>query len=440
MLSQVKEGLRKAIEQLIGSTSPEEESIKTFLRDVQRTLLLGDVNVRQVFELSNAIEQRALKEHLPPGISRREYAIKILYEEMVKILGRSPTLNLDPHQFNIILLVGIQGSGKTTVAGKLARFFLKRGYKVGLICADNYRPGAYEQLAQLTSPFNIEVYWDKNGDPIDIVKNGISHFKDKGKNLVIIDTAGRHKDESSLMEEMKIISKTANPTLTLLVIDSSIGQQARSQALAFHNTVPVGGLVITKLDGSAKGGGALAAAAATGAPVYFLCAGEHIDDIEPFEPTRFISRLLGMGDLQTLLEKTREAVGEQIDTNRIKKILAGKMTMDDLLREVERVRKMGPLKQLLEMIPGLSSMIKDEEAELLEERLHKWKSIIQSMTKEERATPAILNSQRIKRIARGSGRSEKDVKELLHYYKRTQDLVRRNRSQILKMIMKSQLP
>jgi signal recognition particle subunit SRP54 len=435
----VKEGLRKAIEQLIGSTSSEEEAVKTFLRDVQRTLLSGDVNVRQVFELTSAVEQRTLKGHLPPGISRREYAIKILYEEMVKILGRSPALNLNPHQFNIILLVGIQGSGKTTVAGKLARFFLKRGYKVGLICADTYRPGAYEQLTQLTSPFNIEVFWHEKGDPIDIVKNGMSYFKDRGRNLVIIDTAGRHKDEGGLMEEMEVISKTVNPTLTLLVIDSSIGQQARSQALAFHNTVPVGGLVITKLDGSAKGGGALAAAAATGAPVYFLCAGEHIDDIELFEPTRFISRLLGMGDLQTLLEKTREAMGEQIDADRIKKILAGKMTMDDLLREVERVRKMGPLKQFLEMIPGLSSTLKGEEADLLEERLHKWKSIIQSMTREERATPAILNSQRIKRIARGSGRSEKDVKELLQYFKRTQDLVRRNRSQLIKMMTKGQL-
>ncbi|GBC75330.1 Signal recognition particle protein [archaeon HR06] len=432
MLEKLKEGLQSALKKLIGFSVIDEEAIKEFLRDIQRSLLMADVNVKLVFDLSKRIEKRALEEKLLPGISRKDHIIKILYEELTNIMGKEPIINLPPNKTNVVLLIGIQGSGKTTFAVKLAKFFQKKGYKVGVICADTYRPGAFSQLKMLTSKVNIDLYGDeKIKDAITLAKKGVDYFKAQGKNLVIIDTAGRHKEEKDLLMEMKEISTEINPDLTLLVVDGTIGQQCYSQAEAFNRTVKVGGIVVTKLDGTAKGGGALAAAAATGAQIMFISTGEKVDDIEVFSPTRFVGRLLGLGDIKTLLEKFKEL---ELDEERIKKMMSGKITMEDFYLQLEQLRRMGSLKRLLELLP-LPFDISSKEIEDLEDKLKVWKSIIQSMTKEERENPDIINSSRIKRIARGSGRSEADVRELLKRFKESKNLIKSSKGKVLRQMM-----
>lgn len=321
-------------------------------------------------------------------------------------------------------MVGIQGSGKTTTVAKLARYFQKRGYKVGVVCSDTWRPGAYHQLRQLLDRYHIEVFGNpQEKDAIKLAKEGVDYFKSKGVDIIIVDTAGRHKEDKALIEEMKQISNVIHPHEVILVIDGTIGQQAYNQALAFKEATPIGSIIVTKLDGSAKGGGALSAVAATGAPIKFIGTGEKIDDIEPFDPPRFVSRLLGLGDIQGLLEKFKELEKEvEIKEEDIERFLRGKFTLKDMYAQLEAMRKMGPLKQILRMIPGLGYSLPDDVISIGEERLKKFKVIMDSMTEEELLNPEIINYSRIKRIARGSGTSTKDVKELLDQYRQMKKL------------------
>jgi signal recognition particle subunit SRP54 len=312
------------------------------------------------------------------------------------------------------MMVGIQGSGKTTNSAKLVRYFQKRGLKTGLVCTDTYRPGAYDQLQQLAARINVPLYGEpKNKNPVDIAQKGLKHFNNQ--DVVIIDTAGRHKEEKSLIEEMKMLEKAIKPDEVILVIDGTIGQQAAIQAKAFHEATPIGSIFVTKLDGSARGGGALSAVAATGAPIKFISTGEKIEDIEPFVPSRFVGRLLGMGDLQSLIEKVREAE-VQVPEKKMKAFLSGKFTLTDMYEQFEAMKGMGPFRRILKMIPGMSYNIPDNMMDMAEDRLQKWRVIIQSMTPNERDDPKAFNSSRIKRVARGSGTSEKEVKELLQQY------------------------
>ena len=338
MLEKLKEGLRAAIKKLIGATTVDEAAVKEFVRDLQRTLLQADVNVKMVLDITARIEKRALQESPPPGLPRKDHIVKILYDELSSVLGSEAKLDIPMNRTYIILLLGIQGSGKTTVAAKLARYLQKKGYKVGVVCADTYRPGALTQLSMLCKQINVDVYGEQNAaNPAEIARRGIEYFKDK--NVVIIDTAGRHKEEKGLLEEMKEISSKVTPDLTLLVIDGTIGQACYAQSEAFHKAIPVGGIVVTKLDGAAKGGGALAAAAATGAKIFFIGTGERVDDLEPFSPTRFVGRLLGLGDIKTLLERAKELELEA-DEKKMQRIVSGKMTIDDLYYQMEQMKKM----------------------------------------------------------------------------------------------------
>jgi len=312
------------------------------------------------------------------------------------------------------MLVGIQGSGKTTTAAKLARFYQKRGLKPALICADTYRPGAFAQLQQLAARINIPVFGDpKNKDPIRVVSEGLKQFPDK--DLIIVDTAGRHKEELELIKEMKALEQRIKPDEIVMVIDGTIGQQALIQAKTFHEATPIGAILVTKLDGSARGGGALSAVAATGAPIKFIGTGEKIEDIESFVPSRFVGRLLGMGDLETLLEKVKEAE-IKVPEKKAKAILSGKFTLTDMYEQFEAVKGMGPFRKVLQMLPGMSANIPDEMLNQAEGRLDKWRVIIQSMRPEEKENPKVFNSSRVRRVARGSGTTEKDVKELLKQY------------------------
>ncbi len=396
MLEGLKDSLGAAIKKIVRSSGIDEELIKELSKDVQRALLQSDVNVRLVLEITKQLEERALNESPPPGLSRKDHIVKILYDELSKLLGNESDFDFKPGKQNKIILLGIQGSGKTTIASKLAKFLTRQGYKVGVVGADTYRPGALVQLRTMCEKSNVEVYGDENNkDSPSIVKNGLKHFESQPLDVILIDTAGRHKEEKDLLEEMVRIKEAADPDLSLLVIDGTIGQQCYAQAEAFHKTIPVGGVIITKLDSSAKGGGALAASAATGAQIMYIGTGERIDDLEKFSPTRFVGRLLGMGDIQAVLDLAKRLENEGDDV-RMKRISSGKMNMDDFFYQLEEVTKMGSLKGFLENMPGFSGMVKDDQLNQMEGRMSKWRYIIQSMNKDEKADPDLLNSSRIK--------------------------------------------
>ena len=424
MLDHLKNNLRDAIKKIVKSSGIDEELIKELSKDVQRALLQSDVNVRLVLAITKQLEERSLNETPPPGLSRKDHIVKILYDELAKLLGKETDFDFKPGKQNKIILLGIQGSGKTTIAAKLAKFLMKQGYKVGVIGADTYRPGALVQLRTMCEKSNTEVYGEENNkDSPSIVKNGLKHFEGMPLDVILIDTAGRHKEEHDLLAEMRQINQVADPDLALLVIDGTIGQQCFNQAEAFHKTIPVGGIIITKLDSSAKGGGAIAASAATGAKIMYIGTGERIDDLEKFSPTRFVGRLLGMGDIQAVLDLAKRLENEG-DEVRLKRISSGKMNMDDFFYQLEEVTKVGSLRGFLDNMPGLSGMVKDDQLDQMEGRVSKWRYIIQSMTKEEKADPDLLNSSRIKRIARGSGWPEHEVKELLKNYKNSKNMMK----------------
>lgn len=424
MLDNLKSSLRAAIKKIVNSSGIDEELIKELSKDIQRSLLQSDVNVKMVFEITKNIENRSLNETPPPGLSRKDHIVKILYDELAKLLGNETEFHFQSGKVNKVLMLGIQGSGKTTVTSKLAKFLTKQGYRVAVIGADTFRPGALIQLKTMCEKSDVEVYGENgNENPSEIVKNGLKHFQKTNLDIILIDTAGRHKQEKDLLDEMKQINKTADPDLALLIIDGTIGQQCFAQAEAFHKIVPVGGIIITKLDSSAKGGGALAASAATGAQVMYIGTGERIDDLEVFSPTRFVGRLLGMGDIQAVLDLAKRLENEADDV-RMKRISSGKMNMEDFYYQLEEVTKVGSFQGLLDTMPGLSGMVKEDQVEKMEERVDKWRYIIQSMNEGEKKDPDLLNASRIKRIARGSGWPEHEVKELVKNYKNSKNIMK----------------
>jgi len=436
MLDGLKTGLRAALKKIVNSSAIDEALIKELAKDIQRALLQSDVNVKLVFQITKNLEERSLKETPPPGLSRKDYIVKILYDELSKLLGTEEEYKFQAGKMNKVLMLGIQGSGKTTITAKLAKFLTKQGYRVSVIGADTFRPGALTQLKTMCEKTNVEVYGEEeNKNSPDIVKNGLKNFEGKNFDVVLIDTAGRHKEEKDLLEEMTRISNVADPDLALLVIDGTIGQQCYNQAEAFHKIVPVGGIIITKLDSSAKGGGALAAAAATGAKIMYIGTGERIDDLEKFLPTRFVGRLLGMGDIQALLDMAKRL---EIEGNeeRLKRITHGKMNMEDFYFQIEEATKAGGLRNILENMPGFSGMVKEDQLDQQEERMERWRYVIQSMTKEEKADPDIINASRVKRIARGSGWPEHEVKELLKAYKNSKTMMKASKGRQLQGMLR----
>jgi signal recognition particle subunit SRP54 len=438
MLDNLRTGLRSALKKIVGASDVNEELIDSLCRDVQRALLQSDVNVKLVVSITKNLRSRALNEMSPKGLSRKDHIITILYSELATLLGYSgetlkivdkapdpkeQVFSLNPGKQNIILMLGIQGSGKTTVTAKLARWFTRHGYHVGVIGADTWRPGALTQLKMSCSKINVEVYGEEeNKDAVDIVTKGLEYFKPQQCDVIIIDTAGRHKEETGLLQEMTSMYNIARPDLALLIIDGTIGQQAYNQAKAFHEAAAVGGIIITKLDGTAKGGGALAAAAATNARVMFIGTGERIDDLEQFSPTRFVGKLLGMGDIKALLEMARN-LELQADENQAKRLLSGKLTIEDFYAQMENVGKMG-FRNVIDNLPGLAGMIKEDDLDVLQGKMEKWRFIIQSMTKQEKKNPDIVNDSRRKRIARGAGTTEHDVKDLIKQYNNSKTMMK----------------
>ncbi len=405
MLEKLGDSLSKAIKRLSSAALVDEALVKETIKDIQRALLSADVNVKRVLDLSKRIEERAFEEKPKAGLTQKEHVITIVYEELTVLLGKGKVSDAKPGK---IMLVGLQGSGKTTTIAKLAKYYSKRGSKLYIIAADTHRPAAYEQLFQLTQPLSIDVYGGKQrgNDAVELVKGGLKEASEK---VILLDTAGRHKSEGDLFKEMQAIDKVFQPDEKFLIMDASIGQQAGSQAKAFHEAIGITGVILTKLDGSARGGGAISAVAETGSPVVFIGTGERIDALETFDADRFISRLLGMGDLQSLLEKAKEAM----DEDRAKEILKGDFTLLDLREQIDAISKMGPLSGVLKMIPGMASL--PIQADETEEKMRKFRYIMDSMTDHERKE-AKFNASRIKRIAKGAGSSPEEVRELIKYY------------------------
>lgn len=418
MLGSLGENLTNTMKKLVGMSVIDKKTVKEVVKEIQRALIQSDVNIALVLDLSKKIEKRALDEKPPKGITPREHVITIIYEEMVNLLG-SEAVGLDINQKpSKILFLGLQGSGKTTTIGKMCKYLIKKGFNPAVVCTDTWRPAAYEQLKQLTEEMQIPLYGDPdNNDALDLAEKGLKEFKNK--KVIIFDTAGRHKQEDDLIAEMDELDNIIEPTEAMLVIDGTIGQQAGEQARAFSKATDIGSIIITKLDGSAKGGGAMSAVAETGAPIKFIGTGERIDDFELFDPERFISRLLGMGDIQTLIEKAEENIDEDVAEKTMNNMMSGKFTLTDVKNQFDMMNNMGPMQQILNMIPGLGGKIPKEASKMTEDKIDTYKVMMSSMTQEEMDNPKLIKQSRIQRIARGAGVEESDVKDLLKYYNNT---------------------
>lgn len=413
VLENLSASLRNTIKRIANAPYVDKKLITEVVKDVQRAMLLADANVKLVLSLTKEIERRSLTEKPPAGMSSREHVIRIVYDELVKIIGTSKDVQLKKQ---VIMMIGLYGQGKTTTCAKLAKYFQKKGLKPGLIASDVHRPAAYDQLSQLGKTVNVPVYGDpKEKNAVRVVKDGLKALKEC--DVIIVDTSGRHALEPELIDEMQKISKAAEPDEKLLIVDATIGQQAGIQAKAFNDAVNITGVIISKLDGSAKGGGALSAVSATGAPILFIGTGEKTEDIEKFDPKRFISRILGMGDLQALLEKAEEVVDKEKAEKTARKIMSGKFTLKDMYEQMDMLTGMGPLKKIVDMLPfGMSGKLSDDQMKETQEKLKKFKIIMDSMNDEEMENPSIVKTSRVKRIALGSGCEPKDVKALLKYY------------------------
>ena len=416
MLESLGESLRNTMRKIAKAGYVDKELIREVVRDIQRALLKGDVDVHLALKLTKNVEKRAMEEKPPAGMSHRDFLIKIIYEELVSILGEEKEVKLKPQT---IMLVGLYGQGKTTTAGKLAKYFQKKGLSTILVACDVHRPAAYDQLKQIGDMLNVPVFGvrgEKNARKI--AKEAMKKIKDY--QVRIFDTSGRHALEDDLIQEIKDLKKIIEPDEIFLVIDATMGQQAGKQAKVFHEAVGVTGVIITKMDGSAKGGGALSAVATTGAPVVFIGTGEHLDDFEHFNPTRFISRLLGMGDLETLLETARELEMEEKKAGKMmERMMSGKFNLKDMYDVWEQMAKPGILQKILSSLP-LFKMgdINKNIVEESQEKIKRYRVIMDSMTYEELENPDIIKGTRIRRIARGSGRGEDEVRSLLKEYKK----------------------
>lgn len=416
------ESLRSTLKKLANAGHIDATLIKEVTRDIQRALISADMNVKQVLALSKVIEKRALEEKPLAGMSNREHVVRIVHDELVKILGAPRQI---PLKKQTIMMVGLYGQGKTTTTGKLALHFKKKGMRIGVIAADVHRPAAHDQLKQLADKVQVAFYGEKGErNAAGIVTRGLAELRKKS-DIVIVDTAGRDKLEESLIEEMKEIFEAAKPDEKFLVMDAAVGQQAESQAKAFHDAVQVTGVIITKLDGTAKGGGAMSAVAVTQAPVVFIGTGEHVDELEPLDPKRFIGRLLGMGDLEALLEKAK-AASEGKDADKMaRKMLSGRFSLNDMREQMDMVTKMGPLGKVASMLPGqMGQMLQGRDMEGTQAKMKTYRVILDSMTEGERDEPNLLKAPRIGRIARGSGRTTNEVRELLKYYETTKGMMK----------------
>ena len=439
VLDSLGSALRATLRKIAGASHISPELIKELVRDIQRALLLADVNVKLALDLSKRIESRALEEKAPGGMTAREHVVRIVHSEMVGALGTPRDLKPSAQK---IMLVGLYGQGKTTTAGKLAKWFQLKGLSVGMAGVDVHRPAAFEQLSQLAAQLNVPVAGGGSA-ALAAAKAGLAELGEL--EVQIFDTAGRHALDTDLIDEMKAVAKIIQPDEILLVLDATVGQQAGPQAAAFHEAVGVTGVVLTKLDGSAKGGGALSAVAETQAPVMFVGTGEMLDALERLEPDRFISRLLGMGDLQSLLERAEEVMDADKAEETAKRLLSGKFSLVEMREQMEALAQMGPLGKVMEMIPGMAGMMKGNQADVTQKKLERFKVLMNSMTQQEMENPKLIKRSRLQRIAAGAGADVQEVRELLAYYNKSRKMMsslggnRRMQKQLMRQMERGEL-
>lgn len=419
VLDSLSDSLRSSLNKIRGKQQITKEDVQAVVKEVQRSLLQADVSVDIVKELSNTIEKRSLNEEPPASVTAREHILNIVYEELVTVIGDEMELPLENGQ--TIILAGLQGSGKTTTAAKMAWWYSKKGLKPAIIQTDTFRPGAYEQTKQLAEEAEVDFYGEENTDnPTKIVENGLE--KTSNADIHIIDTEGRHALEDELIDELEQIHENTNPDHTILVIDAAAGKGVKEQAEAFEEAVGIDGINITKMDGTAKGGGALTAVNQTNSNIAFLGTGEGVKDIERFETEGFVSRLLGMGDMRQLAERIERAQQETDDDWEPEDALKGEFTLIDMKHQLQSMNSMGPLGEIIDMVPGMGGHLKNKldqsELQVKQEQLREFEIIMDSMTKEELENPKILNKSRKTRIAHGSGKSIEKVNKLISQYNR----------------------
>lgn len=411
----VFENLKESIKDFTGLAVADKKAVEELVKNIQRDMIRADVDISLVKDLSDRIRDKALEEDLPKNLSRKEHVLNIVYDELSTILGeKKAEVTVEPKR---ILMIGLFGAGKTTTTAKIADYYRKRGLKVGLIAADVHRPAAYEQLEQNAEKAGADFYGEKgNSDAAEIVSNGVEKLSHC--DVIVTDSAGRDSMNKELEKELKDIEKAFKPDETLLVVPADIGQSAKEQAETFNSAVGIDGVVVTKMDSSAKGGGALSSCAAADAEIVFIGTGEGIKDLEVYDPESFVSDLLGVPDLSNLLEKARESIDEE----KAMKMLEGDFTLKDFFEQMEQMSSMGGIDKILDKLP-FGDKLPDNVLEMQEQQISRYKVIIKSMTDGEMSDPKLINASRAERIAKGSGTSKKEVRQMIKQYRQAKNMM-----------------
>lgn len=433
MFESLTEKLENAVNKIKGYGKITEDNIGEAMREVRLALLEADVNYKVVKEFTNKVKEKALGEEVKKSLKPGDVFLKILKDELLELLGDEKSEINTQSNPSIIMLVGLQGSGKTTTIGKLGNLLRKKKSKKPMfIAADVYRPAAIDQLKQLGKELNIEVYDEGQKNAVNIVKNGINHAKENGYDLVLVDTAGRLHVDEELMNELKDINIAVNPNEIILVIDAMIGQDAINVINGFNEALPLTGTILTKMDGDTKGGVALSAKHLTGVPIKYIGTSEKLDGLSEFDPERMVSRILGNGDIMSIIEKAESVIDEKEAMTTARKIQAGKMDLEDFLSQLKQIKKLGPLENLLKLLPGARKMGLNNIS-IDPKQFSSLEAIISSMTIKERKNPSIIKSSRKQRIANGSGTSVQEVNKLLNQFEQMQKMMKMMKNGNFKM-------
>ena len=424
MFENLSDRLQDVVHKIKGYGKITEENISEMMREIRLSLLEADVNYKVVKEFTNNVKEKALGEEVNKSLNPGELFVKIVKDELTELLGGENTpLNVSGNPATL-MLVGLQGSGKTTTIGKLANYLRKNNKKKPLLVAcDVYRPAAIDQLKQIGKELNIEVYSEGKGNPVEISKNGIKYAKDNGYDYVLIDTAGRLQIDESLMDELDNIQKEVNPDETILVIDSMMGQDAINVINGFNDKIKLSGVILTKLDGDTRGGVALSVKHLTNLPIKFIGVSEKMDGLTPFYPERMASRILGMGDILSIVEQVQSEIDEKEAEKTAKKMMKGNFDLEDFLNQLNQIKKLGPLENLLKLLPGAKKMGLNN-VNIDPKIMKRTEAIVLSMTLEERRDPSILKASRKMRIADGSGTTVTDVNKLLNQFEEMKKMMK----------------
>ena len=403
-----------------------EQDVEGVMREVKLAMLEADVNFKVVKDFINRLKERAIGVEVLQSLSPAQQVVKIVNEELIAMLGEPGKLDYGSRSPAVLMLVGLQGSGKTTTCAKLGLYLRKQGLHPLLVAADTYRPAAIDQLVTLGKNLNIPVYAESpQSNPIEICERAVSHAKQNGNSVVILDTAGRLHIDDTMMDEVATIRLRVDPTEVILIADAMTGQDAVRVAEEFNARVPLTGLILTKVDGDARGGAALSIRSVTGIPLKFLSVGEKPDQIEPFYPDRLASRILGMGDMLSLIERAEQAFDQNQSETMERKLRSGGFDLDDFLQQLQQIKKMGPLSQIVEMIPGMRNLTRGADMPQVDDsQLKRVEAIISSMTREERRNPSVLDASRRRRIAAGSGTTVQELNALLNQFKQMQKMMK----------------